>query len=62
VIGGRRISWRILYQAKQKEVSKRNETYVKRTKAFIGRRWRAELTDICSYMMTMVGDDHILSS
>ncbi|XP_038683912.1 14-3-3-like protein D isoform X2 [Tripterygium wilfordii] len=60
VIGARRASWRILSSIEQKEEAKGNEVNSKRIKEY-RQKVEAELTNICSDIMTVV-DEHLIPS
>ncbi|GAV60159.1 14-3-3 domain-containing protein [Cephalotus follicularis] len=58
VVGARRASWRILSSIEQKEESKGNEANAKRIKEY-RHKVEAELTSICSDIMTVI-DEHLI--
>lgn len=60
VIGARRASWRILSSIEQKEEGKGNEVNVKRIKEY-RQKVEAELSNICSDIMTVI-DEHLIPS
>ncbi|KAL0354052.1 UNVERIFIED_CONTAM: 14-3-3 protein 9 [Sesamum angustifolium] len=60
VIGSRRASWRILSSIEQKEESRGNEQNAKRIKEY-RQKVEAELTNICSDIMTVI-DEHLIPS
>ncbi|KAF5732537.1 14-3-3-like protein D-like isoform X3 [Tripterygium wilfordii] len=60
VIGARRASWRILSSIEQKEEAKGNDVNAKRIKEY-RQKVEAELSNICSDIMTVV-DEHLIPS
>ncbi|XP_065047998.1 14-3-3-like protein D [Musa acuminata AAA Group] len=60
VIGAGRASWRILSSIEQKEEAKGNEQHVKKIKEY-KQKVEAELSGICSDIMTLI-DEHLIPS